>query len=122
MVIRLEPGEGAPWHTHEGSCETAWVISGKGTLVTREPSEKPSGAISRDAAKPGRAWREESHPLGNETAILIPAGLLHMVENDGTEPLVIFAIHSTIGSGTTGSGTTGSGTQQVFTQEGTGNE
>lgn len=78
MIIRLKPGEVAPWHTHDGSCETAWVIAGRGVLVTRESS------------------REVAHPLQAETAILVPAGLTHKVENDGDESLLIFAIHSTV--------------------------
>lgn len=117
MVIRLGSGEVAPWHTHDETCETAWVVSGTGTLVTREAIKKLPGGVPGTAAESGLSYREDPHPLRSETVILIPAGLQHMVENDGTEPLVIFAIHSA-----TGPGTTDPGTQHVFTQEGKGNE
>ncbi len=119
MVARLEAAEWVPWHVHESSCELAYVLEGEGRL--HEASEPPGGGDrtpgAGTGAQPGAGGQPGAgdqtpagggsspgdppmgtgrvlHPLRPGTALFIPVGTYHAVENIGTSALVIFAVHT----------------------------
>jgi mannose-6-phosphate isomerase-like protein (cupin superfamily) len=65
----FSPGEGLKSHTHPVSEEVYYVVRGRGTVYLGEEGEPL-----------------EAHP---DTALYIPPGTVHAVENTGAERLVI---------------------------------
>lgn len=76
LVARLEPGGIIPRHVHAETCEIAYVLSASGRLIE------------------GEADHPESRPLREGSAMFIPAGVPHMIENTSSEYMLIFAIHT----------------------------
>lgn len=72
IIARIAPGGTIPPHTHPVETETAYVLSGKGKLIT-------------DTAE---------YDFEPGIAVTIPSGLAHRVVNSGDTPLEIFAIHT----------------------------
>jgi|GEM_PF-389543 len=79
MLVRVAPGGVIPRHVHEVETETAYVVAGQGTL--KLGVDESGHASDTVAISPG-------------TGASIPPGLYHSVENTGSEPLDILAIHS----------------------------
>ncbi len=72
MIAQVAPGGGIPRHVHEAESETAYVLSGRGKLITDK---------GEFLLKPG-------------VMVTIPPGLAHGVVNDSDEPLEVFAFHT----------------------------
>jgi quercetin dioxygenase-like cupin family protein len=68
-----------PWHVHPETCEIAYLLQGRGKIYSA------SSATQEDMA--------ESDWLAGH-ALIVPAGIWHAVKNLGTEPMVIFALHT----------------------------
>lgn len=72
IIAQVAPGGEIPRHVHEAESETAYILSGRGKLIT------DSG----------------EYPFGPGVMVTIPPGLAHGVINDGSESLEVFAFHT----------------------------
>lgn len=72
IIAQIAPGGEIPRHIHAAESETAYVLSGRGKLITDE---------GEYGFEPG-------------VIVTIPAGLAHGVVNESGEPLEIFAFHT----------------------------
>jgi len=70
MYGRLEPGCSIGLHTHESNCEMIYIISGTADYIYDDTREK---------AEPGMAH-------------YCPKGHSHSMINNGTEPVIFFAV------------------------------
>ncbi len=68
-----------PWHVHERHAEIAYVVKGEGHLYC---AETQSGVVTSEA------------PMPTGSAVIVPAGLWHMVKNVGTGDMLLFATHT----------------------------
>jgi mannose-6-phosphate isomerase-like protein (cupin superfamily) len=69
-IVTLQPGCSIGWHVHEKETEVFYFASGSG--------------IANDNG--------ESKPVSAGDVLITPDGCGHAVENNGTVPLVLFAI------------------------------
>ncbi len=76
LIARLEPGGVIPRHSHLETCEIAYVLSASGVLVEGED----------DA--------ETVRPLTEGSALFIPAGVPHRIENTSSQMMLILAVHT----------------------------
>jgi quercetin dioxygenase-like cupin family protein len=127
MIARLEAGELIPWHRHGESAELAYVLEGRGRLWQAAGEEdaavraETAAALGNTAAlgantaaafgnpaavgaspaagpaAPAGPARAEAREIGPGSAIFIPVGAWHAVENTETSALVIFAVHTDAG-------------------------
>jgi quercetin dioxygenase-like cupin family protein len=72
IIAQVAPGGEIPRHIHAAESETAYVLSGRGKLITDDGDY---------TFEPG-------------VMVTIPPGLAHGVMNDGDEPLEVFAFHT----------------------------
>lgn len=72
VLARVAPGGQIPPHAHAQETETAYVLSGEGVIYDDETP----------------------HPLRAGMAVTIPVGTRHRVENPGSAPLELLAIHT----------------------------
>ncbi len=84
MIARVEPEKWIPWHRHGESAELAYVIEGIGRLWETDSAD--CGESGSDGA--------EARDLRPGSALFIPVGACHAVENIGTSYLIIFAAHT----------------------------
>ena len=70
MLGRLEPGSSIGLHTHETNCEIIYIISGEGSFIYDDTTEK---------ALPGQCH-------------YCPKGHTHSLINNGSEDVVFFAV------------------------------
>jgi quercetin dioxygenase-like cupin family protein len=76
LIARLEPGGVIPRHTHPETCEITYVLSAFGLLVE------------------GEEGAETVRPLTEGSALFIPAGVPHRIENTSSQMMHIFAVHT----------------------------
>lgn len=76
QIARLDAAESIPWHVHEQHGEMAFVLAGSGWLLLDH-----ADADQREAMTP-------------QSAFFIAPGLWHAVQNNGSDPLIIFAVHT----------------------------
>ncbi len=76
LVARLEPGGIIPRHVRAETCEIAYVLNASGRLIL------------------GEADSPEMHPLREGSAMFIPPGVPHMIENTSSETMLIIAVHT----------------------------
>lgn len=79
LLARVEPGGAIPWHVHEISGETAYVVAGAG-VIQYAPTDDQT--------------QSEESPLRAGAALTMPSGWWHTVINTGDVPLLLFAFHS----------------------------
>ena len=76
MRVRVRAGGRIDTHLHETETETAYVLTGSGTLTCG-----PEGATSEHRLEPG-------------SGVSIPPRLLHRLDNTGDGDIELIAIHS----------------------------
>lgn len=84
LIARVEPNQWIPWHRHEASAELAYVIEGMGKLWE---------TLFVDSVEDGTGG-EKARELRPGSALFIPVGAWHAVENIGNSYLTIFAAHT----------------------------
>jgi len=77
LIARVDVGGSIPWHIHEITCELAYVIAGQGLYHERTPEG------------------DQAHSLQMGFALFIAPAIWHAIENTGSEPMLIFAVHTT---------------------------
>jgi mannose-6-phosphate isomerase-like protein (cupin superfamily) len=77
LIARVDVGGAIPTHNHETTCEIAYVIAGTGLFYE------------------GESEAAQAHPVQKGCALFIAPATWHAIENTGSEPMLIFAVHTT---------------------------
>jgi mannose-6-phosphate isomerase-like protein (cupin superfamily) len=79
LLAKVEVGQQIPWHVHLEDGEVAYILSGLGYLLAAERETLQD--VTRYEFQAG-------------VAVVIGPRLWHSVYNTGSEPLLIFALHT----------------------------
>ena len=77
-LMRLQPGEDIGWEAHEGIDQFLRVEQGKGRVEFGK---------SEDSV-------DETHEVGPDWAVIVPAGIWHNLVNTGTEEVKLYSLYS----------------------------
>jgi mannose-6-phosphate isomerase-like protein (cupin superfamily) len=79
LVATVAKAGEIPWHVHERHAEIVYVVKGEGILYC---AETQGGNVTSES------------PMLTGSAVIVPAGLWHMVKNIGTDDMLLFATHT----------------------------